>query len=311
MNDILNDRQGFLWFATDQGLVRFDGYEFRTFGVEDGLPSRTITALLQDRDGTYWLGTNKGLCHFDGSRFKLYPLDVEGNYVTALFQDSRRRIWRGSSTGLFVLQRPSAKESSLERVSLKPTPGDDSTVPAITEDASGAIWSTSLHTLYRLKDCEAPLAFTQADGIPGRISSLLTDSRGRVWMGTWAGLCLLNTGGAPKPVVQHVWTRKSGLSSDIIHCLFQSASGTIWALTEHGVSSWERDSDAPVFRIYHDAQGWLAGHSDVVAEDRRGSLWIGVGRHWPSRDVRCARHSRDPTETCRHQTAGAVGLQRR
>jgi ligand-binding sensor domain-containing protein len=199
MNDILNDRQGFLWFATDQGLARFDGYEFRTFGVEDGLPSRTITALLQDRDGTYWLGTNKGLCHFDGSRFKLYPLDVEGNYVTALFQDSRRRIWRGSSTGLFVLQRPSAKESSLERVSLKPTPGDDSTVPAITEDASGAIWSTSLHTLYRLKDGEAPLAFTQADGIPGRISSLLTDSRGRVWMGTWAGLCLLNTGGAPRP----------------------------------------------------------------------------------------------------------------
>ena len=52
MNDILDDRQGFVWFASDEGLTRFDGYEFRTFGIEDGLPSKVVSALLQDRDGT-------------------------------------------------------------------------------------------------------------------------------------------------------------------------------------------------------------------------------------------------------------------
>ena len=273
MNDILTDKTGFLWFATDQGLARFDGYEFRTFGLQDGLPSKTITALLQDRDLSYWLGTNKGLCHFDGTHFKLYPLGA-GNNVTVLFQDSRRRIWCGSLLGLFMLQQPPGKEAYLEQVPLNATPRGDPAVPAIAEDRSGTIWASSLETLYRLKEGKAEAAFTSANGIPGRISSLLTDGRGRVWLGTWGGLCLLNSGTVRGSIVQRVWTRSDGLSSSIIQGLFRSSAGTLWAMTEHGLSSWEEASDNPVFRIHHDAQGWLTGHNEVAAEDRKGSLWI-------------------------------------
>jgi len=278
LNDILTDKTGFMWFATDQGLARFDGYEFRTFGVEDGLPSKTVTALMQDRDGSYWLGTNKGLCHFDGTRFKLYPLSA-GNYVTVLFQDSRARIWCGSLAGLFLLHQPPGKEAYLKQVPLKTAPHGDPAVPAIAEDSAGVIWASSLETLYKLKGEEAEAAFRAADGIPGRISSLLTDRRGRVWMGTWGGLCLLNSRPVRGSIVQRVWTRRDGLSSSIIQCLFRSSGGTIWALTEHGLSSWEEASDNPVFRIRHDAQGWLTGRNEAAGEDRNGSLWIGTEAH--------------------------------
>ncbi len=278
MNDILTDKTGFMWFATDEGLSRFDGYDFRTFGVDDGLASKTITVLMQDRDGSYWLGTNKGLCHFDGAHFKLYPLAV-GNHVTALFQDSRRHIWCGSLWGLFMLHQPPGKEAYLQQVPLKSTPQGDPAVPAIAEDSGGTIWASSLETLYRLKGEGAEAVFTSADGIPGRISSLLTDRRGRLWLGTWGGLCLLNTGHVRGSIVNRVWTRRDGLSSSIIQRLFESSTGTIWALTEHGLSSWDGASDDPVFRIHHDAQGWLTGHNDVAGEDRSGSLWIGTETH--------------------------------
>jgi ligand-binding sensor domain-containing protein/signal transduction histidine kinase len=278
MNDILNDSQGFLWFASAHGLTRFDGYEFRTFGTEDGLPTKTITTLIQDRDGSYWLGTNKGLCHFDGTHFKLYPIRA-GTYVTTLFQDRRGRIWCGSTGELLLLKQPSRGEARLEPVPGMPAAQGGVIVSAIAEDSVGVVWVGCLDALYKLKDGEAPVAFTEADGIPMRISSLLTDRRGRVWMGTWRGLCLLNSGTTRGPIVQRIWTRRDGLSSDIIQNLFRSSGGTLWALTEHGLSSWEEASDAPAFRIHHDAQGWLTGRDEVAAEDRKGSLWIGTETH--------------------------------
>jgi ligand-binding sensor domain-containing protein/two-component sensor histidine kinase len=276
MNDILNDSQGFMWFATNQGLTRFDGYEFRTFGVEDGLPSKTITALMQDRDGTYWLGTNTGLCHFDGIHFKFYPL-APGGYVTTLFQDNIGRIWCGSTDGLFLLKRHSGNDAALERVPV--LPAGERIVMAITGDQCGAVWAAFLNTLFRLKDGEAPMTFTAANGVPKHISSLLTDSKGRIWMGSWCGLYRLNSTVGRAPVVERSWTQKDGLGSNIIHALFRSHDGTIWVLTEHGLSSWQEGSDPPAFHVHHDVQGWLAGRDEAAAEDRRGSLWIGTESH--------------------------------
>jgi two-component sensor histidine kinase len=89
----------------------------------------------------------------------------------------------------------------------------------------------------------------------------------------------LNSARNQGPIIKQMWHRSDGLSSDIIQVLYRSSSGTIWALTEHGLSSWEEDSDEPVFRVHHDAQGWLAGADEAVSEDRKGSLWIGTETH--------------------------------
>ena len=56
------DPTGLLWVCTSEGLVRFDGSEFRTFGVQQGLPSRIVIDFLLARDGSYWVLTMAGLC---------------------------------------------------------------------------------------------------------------------------------------------------------------------------------------------------------------------------------------------------------
>src|SRR5712692_7335035 len=63
---IVRDSRGFLWFCTGDGLSRFNGYEFTTYGVEHGLPHPWITDLIETRQGIYWVATNGGgVCRFN------------------------------------------------------------------------------------------------------------------------------------------------------------------------------------------------------------------------------------------------------
>ena len=62
---IVRDSRGFLWFCTFEGLSRFDGYGFTTYGIDQGLPSAVVNDLLETRKGEYWVSTGAGLCRFN------------------------------------------------------------------------------------------------------------------------------------------------------------------------------------------------------------------------------------------------------
>ena len=64
INRIVADSRGFVWFCTPEGLSRFDGYRFVNFGLAEGLPHRSVNALLETRSGEYLAGTGGGLCQF-------------------------------------------------------------------------------------------------------------------------------------------------------------------------------------------------------------------------------------------------------
>jgi ligand-binding sensor domain-containing protein len=64
VNHIIQDSHGFLWFATDEGLSRFDGYRFTNYGPEQGLPSR-VNALIETGGGVFWIATGDGLYRFN------------------------------------------------------------------------------------------------------------------------------------------------------------------------------------------------------------------------------------------------------
>src|ERR1022692_1117779 len=109
INEIVVDSRGFVWFCTPEGLSRFDGYHIVNFGVAEGLPQRSVHALLETRSGTYLVATARGLGEFQpvrgGNSFATYlpgnkPFE---NFITALMQDSGGRIWCGTGAGLFEM----------------------------------------------------------------------------------------------------------------------------------------------------------------------------------------------------------------
>src|SRR2546422_4140741 len=83
INRIVRDSRGFLWFCTDEGLSRFDGYTFTTYGTSEGLPHPSVNDLLETRVGEYWVATGGGLVRFNpkgvpGSRV-IYAQDPSAN----------------------------------------------------------------------------------------------------------------------------------------------------------------------------------------------------------------------------------------
>src|SRR5207244_302569 len=65
INRIVRDSRGFLWFATHEGLSRFDGYQFTNYTADQGLPQGSINDLLETRNGDYWIATGDGVVHFN------------------------------------------------------------------------------------------------------------------------------------------------------------------------------------------------------------------------------------------------------
>src|SRR5207249_11951910 len=65
INKIVRDSRGFLWFCTQEGLSRFDGYSFTTLGVDQGLPHAIVNDFLETRNGELWIATNAGLVLFN------------------------------------------------------------------------------------------------------------------------------------------------------------------------------------------------------------------------------------------------------
>ena len=126
INDILQDSRGFLWFATEDGLNRYDGYEFKVYRNDSydpfSISGNQISSILEADDGSIWIGTKgAGLNRFDRDleRFTTFSHDdsdntsISHNYITALFQDEagvwiqhRVVVLRGLPTGRSCFSSP-------------------------------------------------------------------------------------------------------------------------------------------------------------------------------------------------------------
>src|SRR5882672_9284825 len=127
VNKIVRDSRGFMWFCTNEGLSRFDGYSFTNYGSEQGLPSAIVNDLLETREGVYWVATAGGLC-------RLNPL---GKPHASLNNASERT----ASNPMFVLYDPNDHSRT-------------GSVNVLLEDRTGAVWCGTGHGLYRLEQTD-------------------------------------------------------------------------------------------------------------------------------------------------------------
>ncbi len=95
---LLQDRAGFLWIGTENGLYRYDGRRFRGFNVAEGLPASEVQAIHQTQDGTLWVATPRGLARLRGERFEAVDISP-GTGANAVNSDSFGRLYVGLSQG--------------------------------------------------------------------------------------------------------------------------------------------------------------------------------------------------------------------
>lgn len=186
---IVSDSRGFLWFCTPEGLSRFDGYRFASYGVDEGLPHRLVSTLIETRSGDYLVATARGLSRINpggkGALFATHTPEREAtrNYVTALRESRNGKIWCATRYSLFEW----SAASGFHRREL-PLPSGEQ-ITEIVEDPHGDLWIGTTVGIYVLGERGVVQTLTQKDGLPGVwVNTLLLDSKGRMWAAVRAGV---------------------------------------------------------------------------------------------------------------------------
>ncbi len=263
---LFQDRAGYLWVGTQNGLFRYDGSGFTRFGESDGLPSATVDALVETQDGVLWVATSRGLARRRGASFEAFHpgRSVHSSGRFGLASDGAGRLYLTTTSGL--LTSPPALEGAerkFESVSGQPQ------VPTygVHVEDGGSVWYGCGTGVCHLKG-GVVAAYGQREGVlPDRWDALLAERDGTVWIRSSKHL-LRKTRGSGR--FEAIPQRIPPLGD--FATLARGRDGALFVPTDDGV--WELSKGS--WRGIGQPQGLLAAATSAVLEDREGSLWIGL-----------------------------------
>ncbi len=261
---ILQTHDGYIWLATEGGVVRFDGLKFAVYDSQNTprLRSNNIRSLLEDRDHALWIGTADGLTRFKDSEVSTFTTDqgLPGNNIWSISQDSGGRVWVNTSDG------PAEFDGNGFRAHQSAEDFSNSTRATLV-DRSGRTWiGTSEGLIVRQNAYER--SYSTKDGLPGnRISALYEDKEGTVWVSTDLGLArIVNNKVERFPLTD-------ALSSSIVLSIFEDREGSLWLGTEAAGVTLLRDEK---FTTYTSKEGLSQDLVQCIFQGRNGDLWIGT-----------------------------------
>jgi ligand-binding sensor domain-containing protein/signal transduction histidine kinase len=289
---ILQDHVGFIWIGTEEGLDRYDGYDFTVFahrvGVQGSLPHDHVTALYEDRSGRLWVGTDAGLSLFDRSQETFAPVEKISRRVTGIAEDSQGRLWvaaegfgvfeRNPQTGAFALHQKEAHE-----------PGSlASWVPStLLVDRAGRLWVGTRDAGVDLlaEDGRRFIHFRHDPGQPKSLGhdavwGLAEDREGHILVATYGGgLSILDPASRRCRTLRHSSRDPLSLGTNLVTTVLVDASGMVWVGTD-GAGLQRYDPETKSFRTFaNDASDPGSLSQDVIRslfQDRQGQLWVGT-----------------------------------
>ena len=301
---ITQDSRGFMWFATLEGLNRYDGYEFQVYRQERDNPNSpggtVFWKILEDRDGMIWAASvGGGLSRFDPTtdqwrRYQHDPSDLNSlgsNSVYSLLEDSAGVLWIGTEVGLNRFDGETedgqARFTRFENDPDDPHSLGSGWLPSIHEDRSGVLWiSTSEGGLNRFDpQTETFSRYLHDPEDPDSLSydfvfAIHEDQSGVLWVGTYGGgLNRFDPETETFARYQHNPEDPHSLSGDIVTDVLEDPSGTLWIATfDGGLNRYHPESDS--FSSYqHDPFDAHSLNNDTLASsfvDQSGTLWIGT-----------------------------------
>jgi signal transduction histidine kinase/ligand-binding sensor domain-containing protein len=302
---ILQTRDGYLWFTTLDGLVRFDGVSFTNFSKSNtkGLKSNRFNCLLEDDRGDLWIGTaDGGITRYHAGEFTTYATadGLPDDTVSGLIKDKNgfplvlttRGVVRWQGNGFESYPLPATVAYNPSNPALASRDGavfwyanqgvltqfgegrtanvykyEPVSVYLVYEDSQKNVWLGSVKDgVIRFSDG----VFTSLgvrDGLPSAaVTAIFEDRDHNVWIGTRAGLCVFKDGRFT------TYTRSGGKSGDYIRSAYQDREGNIWAGTDNqGINRLTRQA----VTFYTAKDGLATDNVYPIFQDHLSAIWIG------------------------------------
>lgn len=288
VGQIAQDDRGFMWFGTQYGLYRFDGYSHIVFDADPGSENRPrgvyVYAIKRDRTGRLWISTDGGLDVFDPSvgafRRVQYATTSSAPLVHSFHEDPDGRMWLATTDGLYALDAGGRLASHFQADGADPRTLANSDLRFVTRDRAGALWVAGSMGLEAI-DSVSGRVITRIDFPEPREISFLEDHTGKLWIAYAGGNGLSSFDRSSNTLTHYRFVdgkgapvRRFGIFSTL-----EDRDGGLW-LGTGGAGLLRLDADEQRVIRYRNNPGdpqSLSG-DDVAAlfQDRDGDIWVAL-----------------------------------
>lgn len=291
VNTIVQDAEGFMWFGTEDGLNRFDGYEFRQLRHDRGdprsLPNGWVSSLAPFENGI-WIATDGGGVVFRNAQTGALEAPAaladaaDLQRVRALARDRTGRLWIGSrDAGVAIYHPRSGELRRIRHSATSPESLSDNAVFSLIHLRNGDTLVGTAQGLDRIAAASEALSRValprelSPPGQPVRVRALAETAEGMVWVGTDGGLGRYDPRGDQWTVYR---AGPGGLPDNRVQALLIDSRGRLWIGLIHGLSWIDSVTGAISTYFRDDSEPGSLPDDYVVSlyEDRGGSLWIGT-----------------------------------
>ncbi len=274
---IAQTRDGYLWLATEGGLVRFDGVQFVVYGkqgygkqVSAGLRSDAVNSLFESRsaDGgsALWIGTEDGLACRRGDSFATFGAadGLPSNTIWSVFQDRAGTLWVVTPEGL-------ARHVGGGRFASFPIADGVANAKSVAEASDGSFWIGTNRGLEHFDTVRGRIV-GEALLANFEIQAVAATFDGRIWAGTRNGLYAFDPAKSAKPALV------AGLPSNEITSFTNARDGGLWVGTASGVAAIPIGPQPGAMAVYTARDGLPGERVESAYQDREGAMWVATNR---------------------------------
>lgn len=300
---ILQDKEGFMWFGTGDGLNKYDGYKFTVYrhnpNDTNSIGPGNITSIIEDKEGFIWIGTSGSLSILDKKtgNFKVYknepknPNSLSHNLVNGIIEGREGDMWISTyGGGLNKFDKKTGNFLVYKNDPNDPNSIDCNFILNCFEDKEGILWlsvwgsnkggvkSFDKHS-GKFTNYKNDIS-TKKKGISVWVYDILEDANGLIWVGNHTGgLSVLNK--EKKAVINQFLPdlkNKNSISSSSVTCLYDNSKGFLWTGTFNGLNILDKNTGKfTVFKNDPNNPNSISNnYISKIYEDNQGLIWIGT-----------------------------------
>ena len=285
VRQIVQDNLGFMWFGTQYGLNRYDGYNFKSFvhdpGNPNGFSGVYVSALFKDRDGALWVGCDQFLNKFDPATetFIRYPVP----FVKHVSQDRAGILWLATVKGLYSLDPAAGTIRQYSHNSNDPSGLNSNDVRSSGEDKEGRFWVSTTKGFDEFDRRTGRVTLHIPLNEPSREFSFYEDRFGTFWLFDLSRRGLAVFDRKTSTLTNYSFAEVGPPTAALIGvtAMMEDRNGTLWLSTRGaGLLKFDREHRRLIRYRNDPGNPDSIPQNDVenLFEDREGSIWAALGR---------------------------------